>query len=195
MGWVRGHRRSGHSVSGHYRRGGGMNVVSAVATVAVIGGGLYVGSSTGLIDSALRSKGKGTTARSIPVHVARVVDGDTFKTRAGLTVRVIGIDTPETVHPDKPVECGGPEASRYAARLLENVHVRLVFDSSQERKDRYGRTLAYVEFDGDRDYGLAAILAGHAREATYGDPYARQDTYRDAADEALDNGAGIWSMC
>src|SRR4051794_28313727 len=63
--------------------------------------------------------------------VTEVIDGDTILVRAGdrtLDVRLLGIDTPETVHPARPVECFGPQASRYAKRLLQGEDVRLVYD-------------------------------------------------------------------
>jgi micrococcal nuclease len=77
--------------------------------------------------------------------VTRVVDGDTVEARIGgevEDVRLIGVDTPETVKPGAPVECFGPQASRFAHGLLEGRRVRLVF--GVERRDVYGRLLAYA---------------------------------------------------
>ena len=77
--------------------------------------------------------------------VERVVDGDTIEARIGgevEDVRLIGVDTPETVKPGAPVECFGPQASGFAKRLLEGRRVRLVFGA--ERRDHYGRLLAYA---------------------------------------------------
>lgn len=77
--------------------------------------------------------------------VTRVVDGDTIEVRIGdriEDVRLIGVDTPETVKPGEPVECFGPQASRFAHGLLEGRRVRLVF--GVERRDVYGRLLAYA---------------------------------------------------
>jgi micrococcal nuclease len=79
------------------------------------------------------------------VTVQRVVDGDTFIALAGarrFRVRLIGLDTPETVKPGTPIQCFGPEASTYAKGSLTGKLVRLVYDV--DRYDRYGRTLAYV---------------------------------------------------
>ena len=82
--------------------------------------------------------------------VVRVVDGDTIIVRGpgGRTedVRLIGIDTPETVDPRRPVGCFGPEASAYAKHLLTGRRVRLIYD--RELHDRYGRFLAYVWLSG-----------------------------------------------
>jgi len=82
---------------------------------------------------------------AVRAEVVRVVDGDTVEARVegeGEDVRLIGVDTPETVKPGAPVECFGQRASRFAHRRLEGREVRLVFD--EERRDRYGRLLAYA---------------------------------------------------
>ena len=94
----------------------------------------------------------------------RVVDGDTIVVVIGDVtekVRLIGVDTPETVHPRRPVESYGPEASSYTRLRVEERPVTLEFD--QEERDRYGRLLAYVFVDGmflnadlvDEGYGRA----------------------------------------
>src|SRR3989338_7085144 len=74
--------------------------------------------------------------------VVRVVDGDTIVLDGDEKVRLIGVDTPETVDPRKPVQYFGKEASEFTRRMAEGKRVRLEFD--QDTKDRYGRTLAYV---------------------------------------------------
>ncbi|MEX2448449.1 MAG: thermonuclease family protein [Solirubrobacterales bacterium] len=81
----------------------------------------------------------------VVAEVTRVVDGDTIEARIEgevEDVRLIGVDTPETIKPGAPVECFGPQASRFAQRALEGRQVRLVFGA--ERRDRYGRLLAYL---------------------------------------------------
>jgi len=86
--------------------------------------------------------GEAAGARTV---VTRVVDGDTFEARIGgrvEDVRLIGVDTPETVKPDEPVQCFGPQASHFTKRRLTGKRVRLVF--GVERRDIYGRLLAYV---------------------------------------------------
>jgi micrococcal nuclease len=95
--------------------------------------------------------------------VTRVVDGDTVEVRIGggvEDVRLIGVDTPETVKPGAAVECFGPRASGFSQRLLEGRRVRLVF--GVERRDDYGRLLAYVYLGGDAG-------AGARREGAPGD--------------------------
>src|SRR5262245_41751000 len=78
---------------------------------------------------------------AIEAKVVRVIDGDTIEAGGG-DVRLIGVDTPETVKPGTPVQCYGPQASAFTHRLLEGRTVRLVF--GVERRDVYGRRLAYA---------------------------------------------------
>lgn len=83
--------------------------------------------------------------RATEAEVVRVVDGDTFEARIGdevEDVRLIGVDTPETVKPGEPVQCYGPQASHFAHREFEGRRLRLVFGA--ERRDVYDRLLAYV---------------------------------------------------
>ncbi len=94
----------------------------------------------------------------------RVVDGDTILLTGGERVRYIGIDTPETKHPTKPVEAFGREASAYNDRLVSGNRVRLEYDV--ERRDRYGRLLAYV-YVGDTMVNAALAGEGFAQTATY----------------------------
>ena len=128
--------------------------------------------------------------------VTRVVDGDTLKVSSGdgvLTVRVIGINTPETVDPRKAVECYGKEASEKMRSLVENQRVILTNDLSQSEQDRYGRLLRYVELTDGTDVGLTLIQEGFAHEYTYNSPYARQQFYRAAQKSAQDDSLGFWS--
>jgi micrococcal nuclease len=129
--------------------------------------------------------------------VVDVVDGDTVEVahRGGVTVRVIGIDTPETVAPGEPVECGGPAASATAETLLSGRRVRLVFDPTQGRTDTYGRTLAYLRVPNVGDFGLAMIERGRAAEYTYDAAYQRQAIYRAAETRARQAGRGLWGGC
>lgn len=129
------------------------------------------------------------------VPVTRVVDGDTIRVMTDgqeVQVRMIGLDTPETVHPREPVQCYGPEASAEAKRLLEDATVVLTPDPTQDQVDHYGRALAYVEVDGV-DFAEHMIREGFAREYTYKFAYQRADTYREAEDQAQAEGRGLWS--
>jgi micrococcal nuclease len=130
--------------------------------------------------------------------VVRVVDGDTVEVRyKGRVepVRLIGIDTPETVHPTEPVECWGPRASTEAQKLLAGRKVELVFDPSQGRRDVYDRMLAYIEIPGRGDFGQLMIQGGHAAEYTYDSAYSRQAQYKVAEAEARKQDRGLWRTC
>jgi endonuclease YncB( thermonuclease family) len=130
-------------------------------------------------------------------RVTRIVDGDTVDVSRGrrtLTLRLIGIDTPETVHPSEPIECYGPEATEFARRRLLGQQATLEFDPSQGRVDYYGRTLAYLWTvrGSPRQFNLDAVRRGYALEYTYDDPYLWQRQFRRA--EALAESArlGVW---
>ena len=129
--------------------------------------------------------------------VTNVVDGDTVTVAkaGGTTIRIIGIDTPETVHPFEPVECGGPRASAAATALLAGQRVQLVYDPSQGRLDTYDRTLAYLTVPGLGDFGLAMVRRGLAAEYTYDTAYAKQAQYQQAESRAQSQDSGIWATC
>jgi micrococcal nuclease len=128
-------------------------------------------------------------------RVTRVIDGDTVEARWGgevRDVRLIGVDTPETVDPDQDVQCYGPEASAFTERKLEGKRVHLEFD--EELEDRYGRTLAYVWIH-DRLFNKTLVARGFARVTIYppNDKYQRRlERAEDAAREA---GRGLWGEC
>ena len=130
--------------------------------------------------------------------VSYVVDGDTFKVNVEakeITVRVLGINTPETVDPRKPVECYGPEASKEAKELLTGRRVRLVFNPNRELKDKYNRYLAYVYRDDGLFYNELMIKEGYAREYTFGTPYSMQKEFRGIETESKSAKIGLWSAC
>ncbi len=131
-----------------------------------------------------------------PLPVVDVVDGDTLTVRragAVVTVRLLGVDTPETVDPDEPVQCFGPEAAARAAELLTGQRVWLETDPSQDRVDRYGRELAYVWLPGDQLVNLQLLTDGYAREYTYNLPHAHQAAFRAAEAAAVAAQRGLWS--
>ena len=117
---------------------------------AALAGGLLVGLlvAGGQEDApALPTFPAARLADRPPDAVVRVVDGDTIIVRRGaqaVRVRLIGVDTPETVHPRKPVEPYGREASVFLSNLLTGERVWLVDDGDEAAADRYGRLLAYV---------------------------------------------------
>ncbi len=131
-----------------------------------------------------------------PFPVVRVVDGDTLvvaKPEGETRVRLIGIDTPESVAPDRPVECFGPEASARTTELLSGQTVTLRGDPTQDRLDQYDRELDYVWLPDGRLLNHVLVTEGYAVERTYAAPYAYQQHLRAAQQQAQDAGAGLWS--
>lgn len=133
-----------------------------------------------------------------PYAVLRVVDGDTVRVAvAGRSepVRLIGVDTPETRDPRRPVQCYGPEASRTLGRLLAGRRVYLETDPTQARRDRYGRLLAYVWRAGPRPLLVeeALIAGGYGREYTYrASRYRYQARFRLLQQRARAARRGLW---
>lgn len=133
--------------------------------------------------------------RAATAYVLRAVDGDTIEVRLDgrrEDVRYIGIDTPETVKPGTPVQCFGPRAHRFNARLVTRRRVRLVF--GVERRDVYGRLLAYV-YLGDRFVNAELARRGLARALTIppNDRYAGR--FKRLQIAAARAGRGLWGSC
>ncbi len=129
--------------------------------------------------------------------VTSVVDGDTIKVNISGTVttlRLIGLDTPETVDPRKPVQCFGKEASNKTKELLSGKKVRIEMDSTQGELDKYGRTLAYIYRDDGLFFNKAMIEQGYAHEYTYSSPYKYQAEFKAAEKYARENQLGLWSL-
>ena len=128
--------------------------------------------------------------------VSKVIDGDTIDVlinNKSVKVRVIGINTPETVDPRRPVQCFGREASDHAKSILTNQMVQLEPDLTQSDKDKYSRLLRYVFLPDGKDYGLIMIKEGYAYEYTYELPYKFQKEYKAAQNEAENLKVGLWS--
>jgi len=128
--------------------------------------------------------------------VVKVVDGDTLSVSINgktETIRLIGINTPETVDPRKPVECFGKEASNKAKELLSGKRVRLETDSTQGDRDKYGRLLRYVWLEYDIFFNKQMISDGYAYEYTYSKPYKYQSEFKQAEAEAKQAKRGLWA--
>ena len=121
--------------------------------------------------------------------VERVVDGDTIIVEGVGRVRLIGVDTPESVHPRRPVECFAKEASAFAQRMLHTQRVRLEYD--QERTDRYGRTLAYVYLPNGTFANAEIVRQGYGHAYTRF-PFRYLDDFRQYEREARQGGRGLW---
>lgn len=143
--------------------------------------------------------GRGTPYSVHDARVMQVLDGDTLDVRFGTgrdsrieRVRLLGVDTPETHHPTKPVGCFGPEASDFTTAALAGHVVDL--ETDVETRDKYGRLLAFVIVDGRRfndvllERGYARLLVippngAHAREMLAEELDARRHS------------RGLWGAC
>jgi micrococcal nuclease len=123
------------------------------------------------------------------------VDGDTIVLNDVQKVRLIGVDTPETKHPNKPVEYFGKEATEFTKRLCEGKKVRLEYD--WQKTDKYGRTLAYVFV---LENGKEIFLNAEIIKRGYGYAYLKypfKDEYmrafREYERQAREEGLGLWA--
>jgi len=133
-----------------------------------------------------------TNAYSNTFKCTRVVDGDTIVVdyHGKLEkVRLIGVDTPETVHPNKPVEYFGKEASNFTRTLVEGKNVNLEFDWQQ--RDRYGRLLAYVYLQDGTLLNKKIIEDGYGHAYTRF-PFKYLDDFKEAERRARKAGQGLW---
>ncbi len=129
--------------------------------------------------------------------VKRVVDGDTIVVYPNEKVRLIGVDTPETVHPEKTVQCFGNDAKRFTRDAVEGKTVRLALDSTNAKrghKDRYGRTLAYAYLDDGRMLNRELIRQGYAHAYTRF-PFSHLVEFRQLERTARANSLGLWASC
>ena len=151
-----------------------------------------------LVGTSCRGASGGPTSDAGMGTVVGAIDGDTVDIRiAGATerVRLIGVDTPETVAHDRPVQCFGPEASARTKELLpEGTEVRIERDDIT--RDRFGRLLAYIwRVEDDVLVNLALIEGGFADAVTFGDNEALYELFAAAEATARAEGAGLWSAC
>jgi len=130
--------------------------------------------------------------------VASVAGGDTITVSNGedsFVVRLIGVDTPETKHPNKPIQCYGPEASMYTDQLLAGEVVRLEVDPQSDEVDRYERKLRYVYRSSDNLFINKALI-----EQGYGVSYrsfehSKLPEFEQAEQLAMEANQGLWSKC
>ena len=145
-----------------------------------------------------------TTATTVTVanpqlvyyKVTSVIDGDTLHVDvdgSDVKVRLIGINTPETVDPRTPVQCFGKEASNRMKELASGQMVYLETDPSQSTYDAYGRLLAYVFLKDGEMLNRKMIAEGYAYEYTYLAPYKYQKEFRQLQNFAHASGYGLWS--
>jgi micrococcal nuclease len=134
----------------------------------------------------------------LTARVLRAVDGDTLKLNIDgrtETVRLIGVDTPETVHPKKPVQYFGKEASAFTHHMADGKTVRLEFDpasAATHHRDRYGRLLAYVFLEDGTLLNAEIVRRGYGHTYTRF-PFARMEEFRTLEREARTAGRGLWA--
>lgn len=141
----------------------------------------------------------------IKCEVTDVTDGDTIKVNLGgktETIRLIGVDTPETVHPSEPVQPYGPEASTFTKEQLNGKTIYLEFDA--QINDQYGRMLAYVWLDKPTDdtpdtvkksmFNAILLSGGYAQIATYPPNVKYVDTFTEIQTEARTAETGLWGI-
>lgn len=129
--------------------------------------------------------------------IVRAIDGDTIVVKIegrDETIRLIGIDTPETVDPRRSVECFGREASDRAKEVLNGKSVRLERDEMGTDRDKYGRSLRYLFLDDDTNFNETMIKEGYAYEYTYENAlYKYQNEFKQAEEYARENKRGLWA--
>lgn len=136
------------------------------------------------------------TDRTEMYTVTHVVDGDTIDVLINgkeERLRLIGIDTPETVHPNKPVECYGPEASAKMKELVLGKEIILEDDPSQGERDKYDRLLRYIHLQDGTNIIEKMIREGYAYEYTYSSEYKYQELFQEAEEASKSEKLGVWN--
>ena len=133
----------------------------------------------------------------IEVKFSKCVDGDTIKLKINgkkKRVRLLAIDTPESVTPDKPVEKYGKEASELTCKLVKNAKkIEIEYDSNSDKEDKYGRVLAYVYVD-DVMLQKELLSNGLAKVAYLYNDYLYTEEFKSIQEEAKNKEIGIWSL-
>jgi len=173
--------------------------LEALVVIGALAFGLYQRGVSGMFHATPVSPPRAGAIIPAPVApdgtvlVVHAVDGDTIKLEGGETVRYLGIDTPETKDPRKPVQCFGPEAARANQALVEGKRVRLVPDV--EDRDKYHRMLRYVYLADGTFVNLELVRQGFAPAYTYPPNVAHAEEFRAAAREARMAPRGLWATC
>lgn len=127
--------------------------------------------------------------------IHRVLDGDTFAYMGAdgeRIVRLLGVNSPETKDPRKPVECFGREAAEFLKQMLQGQNVRLEKDPKARNIDKYGRELRYAYLDDGRMVNKLLLEYGYA-QATPEYPFTLSEEFVMLEDEAKNSGRGLWN--
>ncbi len=155
---------------------------------------VYQGQTSGVFDLGLPTTSPNTVGTYY--NVIKVTDGDTIHIEMNgkdEKVRLIGINTPETVDPRRTVECFGKEASERMKEIAGGKIVRLEYDDTQSLRDAYDRLLAYVYLEDGQMLNRKMIAEGYAYEYTYLEPYKYQNEFRQLQTLARTSERGLWS--
>jgi micrococcal nuclease len=200
------HRRMGDGPTDARRRRPGLVLLLLVLALVVVAGcqGYVEGGGPGdggkapaglATSKAERASWPDPPKDAVPVRVQRVTDGDTFvATVKGRRerIRIIGVDTPESVDPRRPDEPFGEEASNFAKRYLDGATVRLAGDV--EPRDRYGRMLAYVWLEDGTFWNALLAAEGYAQQLTIPPNVTYADLFRRLVSEARRSNRGLWAQ-
>lgn len=129
--------------------------------------------------------------------VSEFADGDTISVDMNgksETIRLIGVDTPETHDPRKPVQCFGKRASEFTKNLIDNNPVRLESDEQSQNRDRYNRLLRYVYLPSGQLVQAEIIRAGYGFAYT-SFPFTRSAEFKNLEQEAKNSNRGLWGSC
>ena len=168
-----------------------------ISTILILG--ILVFGCTGEVTSApeasLSPKGSITDnnrSNLVQYEVIRVIDGDTVELKNGERLRYNDIDTPETVHPSKPIECYGVEARKKNKELVEGETI--LVELGNPEKDRYGRLLGYVYID-DLFVNAELVRGGYAEVNSYGNPGSKFNELIQIENKAKSKPTGLWANC
>ena len=133
----------------------------------------------------------------IEATFVKCVDGDTMRLKINgekKRVRLLAIDTPESVTPDKPVEAYGKEASNYTCNLVKNANkIEIEYDINSDKEDKFGRVLAYVYVD-DKMIQEELLKNGLAKVAYLYSNYQYTEQFKELEKEAKENKKGLWNL-
>lgn len=172
----------------------GANRVLLLFVLILLSAFIYQGQIAGIVDLGLPTKVENTIG--VYYNVTKVTDGDTLHIDMDgkdETIRLIGINTPETVDPRRPVQCFGKEASARMLELAGGKIVRLEYDKTQSLRDAYSRFLAYVYLEDGQMLNRKMVAEGYAYEYTYLAPYKYQKEFRQLQALARSSSRGLWS--
>jgi micrococcal nuclease len=167
--------------------------ISLITTLLLLLVG-FIAQRYGLVEDTSQKVAESDPGR---YSVTRFIDGDTFAIDMNgtkETVRMIGVDTPETHKPNTPVQCYGPAAAAYTKNLIGKQTVRLQADPTNQNRDRYGRLLRYVYLP-DNKLVQKELIAGGYGFAYTSFPFQKKDEFVTAEKQAEQGAKGLWGNC